>query len=60
MVDLMWALDAEAWQVDEHYQSGSSSMYVSGTKIYDALAHAKQPDGISLCYSRGGQNDSSH
>jgi hypothetical protein len=35
-------------------------MYVSGTKIYDALAHAKQPDGTALCYTRGGKNDSSH
>ncbi|MDR1906902.1 MAG: hypothetical protein LBQ03_01640 [Puniceicoccales bacterium] len=60
MVDLMWALDAESWRIDKHYQSSSSSMYISGTKIYDALVNAKQADGTPLCYSRGGENDSSH
>ncbi|MDR0445268.1 MAG: hypothetical protein LBG98_03230 [Puniceicoccales bacterium] len=62
MVSLTWALDAKAWKVSLEFQRGSSSMYVSDEdhKIYNALKGAKDENGKSFAYSRGGENDSSH
>jgi hypothetical protein len=62
MADLMWALDAKAWEVAPEYQSGSGSMYVSdeGHRIYNALKGAKDEYNNSFAYGRGGRNDSSH
>ncbi|MDR0595510.1 MAG: hypothetical protein LBF94_02330, partial [Puniceicoccales bacterium] len=61
MVDLMWAICAEAWKIDVNYQAGSSAAYVADAdgKIYIALKYAKE-ESFSLAYSRGGANDSSH
>jgi hypothetical protein len=51
MVDLMWAICAEAWKIDLNYQAGSSAAYVADPdgKIYAALKHAKDGN-FSLSY----------
>ncbi|MDR0679543.1 MAG: hypothetical protein LBF42_00665 [Puniceicoccales bacterium] len=61
MVDLMWAICAEAWKIDPNYQAGSSAAYVADPdrKMYAALKHAKDGD-FPLAYFRGSANDSSH
>ncbi|MDR3317273.1 MAG: hypothetical protein LBS71_00505 [Puniceicoccales bacterium] len=60
MANLIWALYAEAWQIDPNQHKNSSSLFISYSKLYETLKNAKDKNGKLLSYSRGGKNDSSH
>jgi hypothetical protein len=58
MADLIWALDAKAWEIDSSYQLGSGAMDVSDeeNKKYTALKGANDASGNSFVCSRKGRS----